>query len=1141
MTRSLLASSFMVSKLRTLIEVARTMLADLLLPISFWAEAFNTTCYVQNRVLVSKPHNKTPYEPLNGRTPNIGFMRPFGYLVTILNTLDTLDFQDKIAAKKAEEEIDQQYVLFPVWSFGFTNPQNNDGDAAFDGKEHDFDAKKPEELSAEFEDCSDNSINELNAAGSIVSTTGQNSLNSTNTFSAVGPSNATASPTYGKSSFIDASQLFHDPDMPKLKDIAYSDDEDDVGVEAEFNNLETSITVSPILITRVYKDHPVSQIIGDLSLTTQTRSMTRMEEPKREEGINYEEVFAPVARIEAIRLFLAYASFMGFVVYQMDIKSSFLYGTIEEEVYVCQPLGFEDPDHPDKVYKVVMTLYGLHQAPKAWQKGDILLVQIYVDDIIFGATNKDLCKSFEKLTKDMYQMSSIGELTFFLGLQVNDITRFQALVDRKKVVITDATIRDTLRLDDVEGVDCLPNEEFLTDLVRNIDSTTKFYMYPYFLQLIIRRQVGALSTHTTKYASPALTQKGDEEGDADELVEEVNTSDAEGDDSAAHEEFPTVVEEQSIPSPTPTIPPPQPPQDIPLTSQVQQIPPPSPQMVKKLEKRNKVWVLKLRRLQRVGTSQRIETSDDTVMDDESNQGRMIAKMDQDDVVVLEDDKEEDKDVADAVKDVEKAKDETEPAELKEVVDVVTTAKLITEVVTTASETVTAASVIIPTAETQVPVAALTAAPARVVDAPNFLLKTKEQMEEEKNKALQTISETPKEKAAKRRKLNEKVEDLKRNLQIVPNEDDDVYTEATPLAKKVPVVDYEIIEMNNKPYYKIIRADETHQLYISFLTLLRNFNREDLEALWSLVKERFSTAKPKNFFDDFLLTTLGAIKGQELEATGIMWCAYHNLYNHAADFVSGKEAPTLKIYSRSDVECCKTSSQGGNFGVDAAMEIKKHAKCLMMLVKNLVLPSKVNAAVEEMDLQWEMAMLTIRARRFIKRTGRNLDINGQKNSFNREYGRKTMPLENPTENALIAQDRIVGYDWCYQAEEEHPTNFALMALTSSRSSSNIDSEIIVLRIYNQRTKKILETMNVTFDELSAMDFEQSSSKPRLQSMTFGQLSSGLDLTYALSTITSQKPTERELDLLFKAMYNNYIGGQPSAATRTALAAQAPKVL
>nr|GEV51177.1 putative ribonuclease H-like domain-containing protein [Tanacetum cinerariifolium] len=164
----------------------------------------------------------------------------------------------------------------------------------------------------------------------------------------------------------------------------------------------------------------------------------------QEEGIDYEEVFAPVARIEAIWLFLAYASFMAFMVYQMDVKSTFLYGTIKEEVYVCQPPGFEDPDYLDKVYKVVKALYGLHQAHRAWyetfanyllenrfqkgkidqtlfikkQKGDILLVQVYVDDITFGSTNKELCKAFEKLRKDKFQMSSIGELTFFWGLQV---------------------------------------------------------------------------------------------------------------------------------------------------------------------------------------------------------------------------------------------------------------------------------------------------------------------------------------------------------------------------------------------------------------------------------------------------------------------------------------------------------------------------------------------------------------------------------------------------------------------------------------------------------------------------------------------------------------------------------------------------
>nr|GEY83719.1 retrovirus-related Pol polyprotein from transposon TNT 1-94 [Tanacetum cinerariifolium] len=129
----------------------------------------------------------------------------------------------------------------------------------------------------------------------------------------------------------------------------------------------------------------------------------------QEEGIDYDEVFVPVARIEAIWLFLAYASFMGFMVYQMDVKSAFLYETIKEKVYVCQPLGFKDSYYPDKVFKTLFIKK---------QKGDNLLVQVYVDDIIFRSTNKELCKAFEILMKDKFQMSSMRELTFFLGLQV---------------------------------------------------------------------------------------------------------------------------------------------------------------------------------------------------------------------------------------------------------------------------------------------------------------------------------------------------------------------------------------------------------------------------------------------------------------------------------------------------------------------------------------------------------------------------------------------------------------------------------------------------------------------------------------------------------------------------------------------------
>nr|GEW51547.1 hypothetical protein [Tanacetum cinerariifolium] len=465
---------------------------------------------------------------------------------------------------------------------------------------------------------------------------------------------------------------------------------------------------------------------------------------------------------------------------------------------------------------------------------------------------------------------------------------------------------------------------------------------------------GFSRVETPLFEGMLIEQEIEVEGDADEHIEEVTTCDD------AHEEVSTVSQEPSIPSLTPPTSQPQPPQDVLSTSQVHQTPPQSPQVqppspqpqpqpqhaadfpmsllqealdacvvvtrrvehleydkvaqaleitklkrkVKKLEKRNKVRVLKLRRLQRVGTSHRVDTSDDTIMDDESNQGRMIAEMDKDDVVVLMDEKEEDKKVEEA------KEDKTKPTEVQEVVDVVTTAKLITEVVT-------AASVIIPTAEPQVLAATLTATPARVTAAPSrrrkgvakedlavkryqvlkrkpqteaqarknmimylknvvgfkmdyfkgmscddirsifeakfnsnvaFLLKTNEQLEEEENRALQKINETPTERAAKRRKLDEEVEDIKRHLEIVPNEDDDVYTEATPLARKVPVVDYEIIELNNKPYYKIIRTDGTHQIY---------------NCTWSS-------------------------KGQELEATGVMWCADHNFYNNTADFVSGEE-------------------------------------------------------------------------------------------------------------------------------------------------------------------------------------------------------------------------------------------------------------
>ncbi|GKD34767.1 retrovirus-related pol polyprotein from transposon TNT 1-94 [Tanacetum coccineum] len=281
--------------------------------------------------------------------------------------------------------------------------------------------KKTEKKDAEDQEDKDSEVPNTEEPG--VNQEKDENVNSTNNINIVSSIVNTASIMYN---VVDENTVYRcvdDPNMPKLEEIVYSEDDEGVGAETDMNNLDTFMPVSPILTTRIYKDHPFKQIIGDLHSAPQTRRMTKSvteHEPKKviqalkdprwmeaiqeellqfknkkdergiviknkarlvtqgytqEEGIDYDEVFAPVARIEAIRLFLAYASFKDFVVYQIDVKSAFLYGKIEEEVYVCQPLGFEDPEFPNRVYKVEKALYGLHQAPRTCQDK-------YVDEIL---------------------------------------------------------------------------------------------------------------------------------------------------------------------------------------------------------------------------------------------------------------------------------------------------------------------------------------------------------------------------------------------------------------------------------------------------------------------------------------------------------------------------------------------------------------------------------------------------------------------------------------------------------------------------------------------------------------------------------------------------------------------------------------
>nr|GEV47620.1 ribonuclease H-like domain-containing protein [Tanacetum cinerariifolium] len=895
-------------KNRTIIKATRTMLADSLLPILIWAEAVNTACYVQNRVLLTKPHNKTPYELLLGRTPSIGFMRPFRCHVTILSTLNPLgNFDGKadegflvgysISSKairvfNSRTRIVQEtlHINFlenqpnvagngPTWLFDIDTltqsmnyqlvvarkQPNSSAGSSDKTKEHDEKAKREakgkshvdlstrvRDLSVEFEEFYVSNTNRVNAASAPITAIGPNSPNSTNCFNAAGSSDNAVSPNFE------------------------IDDEEDVGAEADFSNLETSITVNPIPKTRVHKDHRVTQIIDDLSLAPQTRSMARMVKEQ---------------------------------------ENGFQKGNIDQTLFIKK------------------------------QKGDILLVQVYVDDIIFGSTNKELCKAFEKLMKDKFQMSSMRELTFFLGLQVKqkdngifinqdkyvaEILRKFGLTDGKSASTLIDTEKPLLKDPDSEDVDVhiyryLKGKPHLGlwypkdspfNLVAYSDSdyagasldrkytaggcqflgcrliswqckkytvvatssteaeyvaaasccAQVLWIQNYNEALAIPGQtatgsasscmsakrtawnefsssmasaviclatVDDLSSHNTKYTFPTLTQKvfanirrigkgfsGVDTPLFDGMLVQQQVQAVE--DAAEEEDDDNEVStEPTPPSPTLATPPPSltqehilsPPQD--RTSQPSSPSPQQPsqtvdisqaeqdkiaQAIKITNLKQRFWRLKkkrkfkssrLKRLRKVGTTPRVESSADTIMDDQEDASKQggITELDADEDVTLVDAKE-DMNANDT--------DDAEPAEVEEVIEVVTAAKLMTEVVTTAATTI-------------------------------------------------TVDQVPK-------RIDEETKELKTHLQITANDDDDVNTEATPLALEVPVADYQIHHEHNKPYYKIIRADETHQLFLSFITLLKNFDRDDLEALWKLVKERFKSAEPNNFSDDFLLNT-----------------------------------------------------------------------------------------------------------------------------------------------------------------------------------------------------------------------------------------------------------------------------------------------
>ncbi|KAK9071824.1 hypothetical protein SSX86_008253 [Deinandra increscens subsp. villosa] len=386
---------------RTLIEAARSMLADSKLPVIFWAEAVNTACYVQNRILIVKGKKKTPYELWRKRKPNIYFFKPFGCPVTILITNESLP--------KFAEKADEGYFV------GYSGVSK--------------------------------AYRVYNKRTKIVEETINVSFNEKS------PNNFKSQPSW----------LFDIDALTTAFNITVDKPVSSLVQEQNYHRLPQlnipsngrSHEFPMFLDRRINRDHPAGNIIGEASAPVLTRSRSAnaniclhaaflsQEVPKKvadalednnwleamqeelfqinkqkEEGINYDEVFAPVARLEAIRIFLAYDAFKDFQVFQMDVKSAFLYGLLEQEVYANQPPGFEDPHHPNKVCKLIKALCGLKQAPRTWY--ETLSNYLLENGYRRGAIDKTLL--VKTVGNDMlmskFEMSSMGELTFFLGLQV---------------------------------------------------------------------------------------------------------------------------------------------------------------------------------------------------------------------------------------------------------------------------------------------------------------------------------------------------------------------------------------------------------------------------------------------------------------------------------------------------------------------------------------------------------------------------------------------------------------------------------------------------------------------------------------------------------------------------------------------------
>nr|GEU59626.1 putative ribonuclease H-like domain-containing protein [Tanacetum cinerariifolium] len=384
--RTLQQNEVVERKNKTLIEAARTMLADSMLPTMFWTEAVRTACYVLNRVSVTSPHNKTSYALLTGNVPTISHFKLFGCHVTILNTSDHLGKFDGKADEgyivgysastqgnttnstgtqdaDFDSDFDEQIIIVPSYpshSIQGTHPIDTPGDKVDDSPFPSVDKIFQKELAR----LTVPTGNVPLPTGSLPVYTGSIPV----------PAVATMVPAddvlVHSSSLIDSifdgepitrfpcpSDLGnHNPSLGIFSSSSYDDEFDtalnnDASSVERDNHTDFQHCLFACFLSLV-EPRSVAQALEDPSWVYAMQEEMQQFKFQNEEGIDYDEVFALIARIEAIRLFLAFTSYMGFLVYQMDVKSVFLYGRIEEEVYVTQPKGFVDPHHPKKVYKI---------------------------------------------------------------------------------------------------------------------------------------------------------------------------------------------------------------------------------------------------------------------------------------------------------------------------------------------------------------------------------------------------------------------------------------------------------------------------------------------------------------------------------------------------------------------------------------------------------------------------------------------------------------------------------------------------------------------------------------------------------------------------------------------------------------------